>query len=106
MGDEPIIEQNLHEIWRWTDVMPGDVVQSRGTQAYRQRDFIGRDADTRVLRLYGAPVLCLARFDGIPGEAATEGPSSWPAKRTFVCLSRHGIIVVVQNVAERRTQGT
>jgi hypothetical protein len=78
------------EAWKWTDVKPGDVVQSRGTIAYKMRDFIGRDDDTDVMQLHSAPVLIIARIPGIPGE---EPPGDHV---TFVCLSRHGIILVVQ----------
>lgn len=82
------------EIFHWTDVMPGDIVQSRGTSAFKQRDFVGRTEDTRVLRLHSSPVLVLSRHEGIPGE---EEPGQC---RTFVCLSRHGLIVVVQSVKD------
>lgn len=80
------------EAWRWTDVMPGDVVQSKGTYAYRQRDFIGRDDDTPMLTLHSSPVLVLARIPGIPGERPDDLEYN-----TFVCLSRHGLIIVAQS---------
>lgn len=80
------------DAWKWTDVQPGDVVQSRGTFAYKMRDFIGRDDDTKVMQLHSAPILVIARVPGIPGE---EEPGDHV---TFVCLSRHGIILVVQVV--------
>jgi len=75
--------------WEWTDVLPGDVVQSRGTIAYKMRDFVGRDDKTKVLYLHSHPVLVLSRNRGIPGE---EPPGEYV---TFTCLSRHGLIVVV-----------
>jgi len=81
------------EAWHWTDVMPGDVVQSKGTHAYRQRDFIGRTDLTHTLHLKYAPVLVLSKHFGIPGE---EPPESGYV--TFVCLSRHGLIIVVNTV--------
>lgn len=81
-------EEALH----WIDVHPGDMVQSRGTFAYKQRDFIGRTDDTKVLQLHSSPILVLSRVDGIPGE---EPPGEWV---TFTCLSRHGIIIVTQPV--------
>jgi hypothetical protein len=77
------------EAWLWSKVMPGDMVQTWGTLAYKHRDFIGRDKDTEVLSLRGSPILCLSRHEGIPGE---EEPGE---HRTFVCLSRHGIVLIV-----------
>ena len=79
------------EAWQWSQVMPGDVVQSMGTFAFKQRDFIGRTEETKGLRLKSAPVLVLSRVRGIPGE---EEPGEHV---TFVCLSRHGLILVVQS---------
>ncbi len=82
------------EIWRWTDVMPGDIVQSRGTIAYKHRDWENRlDEETKVVRLHSAPVLILARIPGIPGPDG-EGPESGHV--TFVCLSRHGLLILTQ----------
>ena len=80
------------ETWRWTHVVPGDVVQSRGTCAYRLRDFASRDENTRILVLKEAPILVLSRQSGVPDE-------SDPGALTFVCLSRHGLIVVVTHLS-------
>lgn len=77
------------ESWLWSKVLPGDMVQTWGTLAYKQRNFVGRTDDTKVLSLRGSPILVLSRNEGIPGE---EEPGQ---HRTFVCLSRHGIIVIV-----------
>lgn len=93
------------EFLHWTDVMPGDVVQSRGTCAYKMRDFETRpiqellkDDNAKVLRLHSAPVLVLSRHEGIPGE-------DYPGRvRTFVCLSRHGLLVVLQAVRDDADQ--
>ena len=79
------------EAFKWTDVLPGDVVQSRGTFAYKQRDFIGRDDDTKVMQLHSSPVLVLARIPGIPGEAEPDS-----GMVTFLLLTRHGLVIVVQ----------
>jgi len=83
------------EAFHWTHVKPGDVVQSRGTNAFRQRDFVGRTMDTKVLTLARSPVLVLSRHEGIPGE---ESPGDTV---TFTCLSRHGIIIVLQSVKRK-----
>ena len=74
--------------------MPGDVVQSKGTIAYKIDDFYFRDdPQVKFYRLHKSPVLVLARINGIPGEVgAPEG------RVTFVCLSRHGIIIVVNDL--------
>lgn len=83
-------EENFKQIFRWTNVMPGDVVQSRGTCAYHLRDFEHRNGDTKILTLAGAPVLVLTRYDGIPNEKDADS-----GYITFICLSRHGLIVVI-----------
>ena len=62
------VEKIDEECWRWTSVMPGDVVQSNGTFAYKRRDFIGRDENTKGLILRSVPILVLSRHEGIPGE--------------------------------------
>ena len=79
--------------WWWpADVEPGDVEQVYGTQAYMLRDFVGRTDETPGLFLHSAPILILSVHAGIPGELT---PSS--AVRTYVALSRHGLIVIVQS---------
>ena len=83
-----------NEIYRWTEVMPGDVVQSRGTCAWRLKDFFGRGDETRHLVLMQQPVLVVGRIPGIWGEASHEEHSV-----TFLCVSRHGLIVVVQHLS-------
>jgi hypothetical protein len=83
------------EAWKWTHVMPGDMVQSRGTVAYKHRNWELRNLDdTKIVRLHSAPVLVLARIPGIPGPDG-EGPESGHV--TFVCLSRHGILILTQS---------
>ena len=83
------------EAWKWTHVMPGDVVQSRGTVAYRHRDWENRnDEKTHVVQLHSAPMLVLSRIPGIPGPDG-EGPESGHV--TFVVLSRHGLLILVQS---------
>ena len=77
------------ESQRWSTVLPGDVVQSRGTIAYKLRDFPGRNSETKILRLHSSPVLVISRHNGVPDEADMD---DW---LTFVCLSRHGLIVVL-----------
>lgn len=76
--------------------MPGDVVQSAYTIAFKQCDFIARNLETKTLKLMHAPILVLARIDGVPGE--DHEINCFPGKKnvTFVCLSRHGIIIVPQ----------
>ena len=81
------------EVTRWSDVLPGDIVQSNGTHAYRLEDFYGRDYDTRTLVLRHRPVLVLARIPGIIDDPGAPRDHNYV---TFVCLSRHGLIVVVQ----------
>jgi len=84
------------EVFRWTHVYPGDVVVSPGAIAYKAKDFIGRNDKTRILQLRFRHLLVLSRVDGVPGEEGPEG-----GMRTFVCLSRHGIIILVQNARPR-----
>jgi hypothetical protein len=82
------------EIVRWTSVMPGDVVQSRGTRAWRLEDLYDRHVKgTKIYTLHSSPVLVLSRIPGIPGE---EHDADFEEEYvTFVCLSRHGLIAVI-----------
>lgn len=93
---------DLYEFMKWTNVMPGDVVQSWGTYAWNRDDFRRRyDKGVKHYRLKMAPVLVLSRIPGIPGE---EGLKEEGDLVTFTCLSRHGIIVVLGDLGFGRTK--
>lgn len=81
------------ECWRWTDVMPGDVVQSKGTMAWKREDFLHRHEEgTRYIRLAGnSPLLVLSRIAGVPGE----DKSLKKTHVTFTCLCRYGLVIVL-----------
>jgi len=84
-------ERLSYEFMRWTNVMPGDVVQSRGTLAWRLEDLKERyNEKTRHYRLQSAPVLVLSRIPGIPGEDVDKSEYV-----TFLCLTRHGLLAVI-----------
>lgn len=85
--------KELEERWRWTDVIPGDLVHSPFTQAYYARDFATRTEDTKILSLRDGLLLVLTRIDGCPGDDAYNDPSRFV---TFVVWSRHGALVIVQ----------
>jgi hypothetical protein len=85
----------------WSDVAPGDMVQSKGTLAWRPEEVLLRtSAHTRVFHLKGAPILVLSRTKGVPGEADSDH------LLTFLCLSRHGLIVVLGQAGENSQEGT
>lgn len=83
---------NWRETQRWEKVMPGDVVQSHGTVAKLLKDMYVKNEKVKVLTLAQSPVFVLSRHVGVPGE--TDDPDLL----TFVCLSRHGLIVVTTSL--------
>lgn len=97
------------DVWSWQHVMPGDTVVSQGSLAFFARDYLTRNEDTKVLKLALAPILCLAR---VPGTISPSTDKHWNDMEghhdsliTFVVLSRHGVLVVVQHdVAKLRLQ--
>lgn len=85
------------EVFRWTNVMPGDVVVSPNTRAYRLCDFHERyNPTTELYRLHSSPLLVVSRIDGVPHEEDSG------AFTTFVVLSRHGLLVIIQTKKKRR----
>lgn len=89
-----VFERGDKEAHLWTNVLPGDVVQSYGTLAYRLHQFTGRDEHTDVYMLHSAPILVLSRSPGVPGEDPVGADHDH--RTTYTCLSRHGLIVVLQ----------
>lgn len=78
----------------WRDVRPGDVLHSPGTNAFTMHDFsIRGDPHAKVMTMGPRLLLVVSRHDGIPGD-----PSQSNAV-TFVVLSRHGPLIVIQNRA-------
>jgi hypothetical protein len=78
--------------WRWKDVMPGDLVHSPFTHAWKARDFADRDENTRHLNLRDGLLLVLTRIDGCPGDDTYDVPAAYV---TFIVWSRHGPLVIV-----------
>lgn len=86
-----LIEQADRHFWR--DVVPGDVLHSPGTNAFTMADFARRGEDTKVMTMGQRLLFVVSRHDGIPGDHGQ------PNAVTFVVLSRHGTLVVIQNKA-------
>lgn len=84
------------ERFYWTDVKPGDLVHSPNIVAYKVKDFVGRDENTRTLFLKHGLLLVLSRLDGCPGESYDPQTTT-----TFVVWSRHGPLIILQE--KRRT---
>lgn len=76
--------------------MPGDVVQSKGTLAWKREVFhLRHEEGTKHLRLGGnSPLLVLSRIPGVPGEDKELEESF----ATFVCLSQYGILIVLADL--------
>lgn len=72
--------------------MPGDVVQAKGSMAWRWHDLSRRhESDVKFYRLHSSPVLVLSRFPGVPGEPEL-GTDEFA---TFIILTRHGLLAVI-----------
>lgn len=80
----------------WADVYPGDIVQSKGTLAYNLND-----ANDKGSILAHAPFLILARLEGErpPQNLARfwDADDRWSRWRTFVLLTRHGLMVTFKD---------
>ena len=93
--------------YKWTTgIHPGDMVVCHGTLAYHVDEFYERTADTRALLLAHRPVLVLAVMNGDPsygisftGRYDDLSPESRTI-RTFVLLTRHGILITSQPVKD------
>jgi len=70
------------------------MVRSSGTLAYSANMFANRTSTTNCYTMGGevskALLLVMSRFEGIPGEPENDDCV------TFVCMSRHGVLVIVQ----------
>lgn len=91
-------ERNDPETRFWTNVMPGDLVRSPGTHAIMVKDFYKycygtfkeRD-NVGILTLANGPLLVIAKIFGCPNMKL------WSMYVTFVVISRHGLLVVLQS---------
>lgn len=93
------VDDNKKEIdyegFRWTNVMPGDIVQSKGSIGYKREDIYRRyDPGVKIYKLKYAPMLVLSRIPGIPGEESELEK----AFVTFTLLTRHGILCVITDL--------
>lgn len=88
------------EVMHWTNVVPGDLVHSPGALAILGKDFYAychgstkeRD-DTAILTLADGVLLVLSRSEGCPGM---ENWDEFVTFNTFVVMSRHGLLVLMQ----------
>ena len=79
------------EVHSWTHVLPGDLVISPGTYAYRVGDVHVRNEDnTKMYSLAYGLLLIITRSPGTPEDPMYDGCS------TFVVLSRHGLLTTIQ----------
>jgi hypothetical protein len=92
--------------YEWTTgIHPGDMVICHSTLAYHVDEFYERTPDTRALLLAHRPVLILAVIPGDPsvGFSRTgqyDDCSETKTIRTFVLLTRHGILITSQPVKD------
>lgn len=87
--------------YAWPDVMPGDGLVSPGTVAYNLDEFPDRGDKTKVYHLRKAPLLVLAICPYVPSSRDPhDDPEQMHAYRTYVMMSRHGLICAVMKVTK------
>jgi hypothetical protein len=80
----------------WDCVFPGDLITCFGHVAFPYLSFQNRDQDTRVFHLRNHPVVVLSRIDSVVDDKRLTEQGFG----TFVVLSRHGILVMLQEIKE------
>lgn len=84
------------ETMRWTNVVPGDMVRSPGSFAFHTRHLTVENMQSdnpHGFRLRDGLLLVIAAWDGAPDVCKLSDRRV----RTFIVLSRHGLLFLLQN---------